>query len=128
MNKLLEEAKQKRTFVAHDVQINSWDDVRSYFEKLLAFDINSEATLKQFLTMRSELEAVLEEDMSWRYIKMTCDTTNEQLRESFNVFTTQIDPEIQKASNLLDKKCLESPYFQKLSNRCNWRKSIKMFS
>ncbi len=115
MNKLLEEAKQKRTFVARDLQINSWDDVRSYFEKLIAFDINSDATMKQFLAMRSELEAVLEEDMSWRYIKMTCDTTNTELRDSFNVFATEIDPEIQKVSNQLDKKCLESPYFQKLS-------------
>ena len=73
MNKLLEEAKQKRTFVACDLQINSWDDVRPYFEKLIAFDINSDAAMKQFLAMQSELEAVLEEDMSWRYIKMTCD-------------------------------------------------------
>ena len=115
MNSLLEQAKQKRSFVSSELQIRTWDDVRPYFERLLAFNIDSDAAMKQFLADRSELEAVLEEDMSWRYIKMTCDTTNESLRDSFNVFVTEIDPEIQKQSNLLDKKCLESPYFQNLS-------------
>lgn len=115
MNSLLEQAKQKRTFVSAELQIKSWDDVRPYFERLNAFVIDSDAAMKTFLAHRSELEAVLEEDMSWRYIKMTCDTTNEDLRNSFNVFVTEIDPEIQKYSNLLDKKCLESPYFQNLS-------------
>jgi len=36
------------------------------------------------------------------------------LRESFNTFVTEIDPEISKYSNVLDKKCLENPYFQNL--------------
>ena len=110
MNSLLEQAKQKRSFVSSELQIRAWDDIRPYFERLLAFNIDSDAAMKQFLADRSELEAVLEEDMSWRYIKMTCDTTNESLRDSFNVFVTEIDPEIQKQSNLLDKKCLESPF------------------
>ncbi len=115
MSSLLEQAKQKRTFVASDLQIKSWNDVRPYFEQLLAFEIDSDAAMKQFLANRSELEAALEEDMSWRYIKMTCNTTDEALRESFNTFATEIDPEVQKYSNLLDKKCLSCEYFQKLA-------------
>ncbi|MCQ2959659.1 MAG: M3 family oligoendopeptidase [Bacteroidales bacterium] len=114
MSSLLNQAKQKRKFVSSELQINSWDDVRPYFEQLLAFNIDSSDAIKQFLAFRSELEAVLEEDMSWRYIKMTCDTSNSELRDSFNVFVTEIDPEIQKNSNLLDKKCLSSEYFQQL--------------
>lgn len=114
MSSLLEQAKQNRTFVARDLQINSWDDVRPYFEKLQAFTIDSEDAMKTFLAYRSELEAVLEEEMSWRYIKMTCNTTCTELRDSFNKFATEIDPEISKFSNLLDKKCLASEYFQKL--------------
>lgn len=114
MSSLLEQAKQKRRFVSPDLQIQSWEDVRPYFEKLQSFVIDSEESMKTFLAYRSELEAVLEEDMSWRYIKMTCDTANTALRDSFNTFVTEIDPEISKCSNALDKKCLASEYFQKL--------------
>lgn len=114
MNSLLLEAKQKRKFVSPDLQIQSWDDVKPYFDQLVSFNIDSETAMKNFLAFRSELEAVLSEEMSWRYIKMTCDTTNDSLRESFNTFVTEIDPEISKYSNVLDKKCLENPYFQNL--------------
>ncbi|MBP5582556.1 MAG: M3 family oligoendopeptidase [Bacteroidales bacterium] len=114
MSSLLEQAKQKRRFVSPDLQIQSWEDVRPYFEKLQSYVIDSEESMKMFLAYRSELEAVLEEDMSWRYIKMTCDTANTALRDSFNTFVTEIDPEISKCSNALDKKCLASEYFQKL--------------
>ena len=102
MNSLLLEAKQKRKFVSPDLQIQSWEDVKPYFDQLVSFNIDSETAMKNFLTFRSELEAVLSEEMSWRYIKMTCDTTNDSLRESFNTFVTEIDPEISKYSNVLD--------------------------
>lgn len=114
MSSILEQAKQKRKFLSADLQIASWEDVRPYFEQLVSFNIDSAEAMKKFLAYRSELDAALEEDSSWRYIKMTCDATNEQLRDSFNVFVTQIDPEIQKYSNVLDKKCLNSEFFQQL--------------
>ena len=114
MNSLFLEAKQKRKFVSPDLQIQSWEDVKPYFDQLVSFNIDSETAMKNFLAFRSELEAVLSEEMSWRYIKMTCDTTNDSLRESFNTFVTEIDPEISKYSNVLDKKCLENPYFQNI--------------
>ena len=109
MRSILEEAKQKRIFLARDLQITSWNDVRPYFEQLLAFQISSDADLKKFLAMRSELDAAMEEDMSWRYIKMTCNTTDESLRERFNVFVTEISPEADTFSNKLDKYAQEAP-------------------
>lgn len=115
MSSVLEKAKQKRTFIPKNLEIKSWNDVRPYYEQLLAFQLDSESAVKQFLAQRSELEAAMEEDMSWRYIKMTCNTTNEELRNNFNVFVTEIEPEEQKFSNLLDQKCLENKYFQGLS-------------
>ncbi len=114
MSSVLEQAKQKRKYLPADLQINSWEDIRPYYEQLLAFPIDSEAAMLEFLAFRSEVEAVMEEDMSWRYIKMTCDTANEALRDHFNVFVTEIEPEEQKFSNLLDKKCLDCEFFNSL--------------
>ena len=43
---------------------------------------------------RSELSAVLEEDMAWRYIKMNIDTTNKELSEKFHFWIKEISPNI----------------------------------
>jgi oligoendopeptidase F len=62
----------------------------------------------------SEVEAVLSEDAAWRYIKMTCNTQDEKLQESFNFFVTEIEPHLSPYSNDLNKKLVESPYIDQL--------------
>ena len=52
----------------------------------------------------SELEAVINEDACWRQIKMTCDTTDKKLEESFNFFCMEIQPKIQPYADALNKK------------------------
>lgn len=114
MNNIWEDAKRSRRFLSPSLQIQSWDDLKPYFETLQNYPLDSEDDVKTFLSLRSELEAAIEEDMSWRYIQMTCDTQNEALRDAFNRFVTEIDPEVQKFSNILDEKCLSNEWFQKL--------------
>jgi len=41
--------------------------------------ILSSTDLKNWLKELSELEAVIEEDGAWRYIRMTIDTTDEEM-------------------------------------------------
>jgi oligoendopeptidase F len=77
-------------------------------------EINSVEDLERWLKDRSELEAALEEDFAWRYIRMTCDTTNEELLQSFQYFATEIEPKIAPISNELNKKLIDSPFVEKL--------------
>jgi oligoendopeptidase F len=63
---------------------------------------------------RSELEAALEEDFAWRYIRMTCDTNSEEKLQNFQYFATEIEPKAAPYSNELNKKLVESPYFDNL--------------
>ena len=65
---------------------------------------------------RSELEAVLSEDFAWRYIKMTCDTTSQELTDSYNFFVSEIDPHIAPYSNELNIKLIESPFLKDLDS------------
>ena len=58
----------------------------------------------------SELEAVVSEDACWRQIKMTCDTENKQLEESFTFFMMEIQPKIQPYADKLNKKLLACPF------------------
>jgi oligoendopeptidase F len=56
----------------------------------------------------------LEEDFAWRYIRMTCDTTSEELLEKFQYFATEIEPKTAPYSNELNKKLVESEYVDQL--------------
>ena len=81
-----------RNFLPEDLTITSWENIQTYFENLKQRNISSVEELKKWILDRSELEAVLEEDMAWRYIKMNIDTTDEDLQKSFQFFVEKISP------------------------------------
>ena len=108
--------KKDRTLLPNDFEVTSWEALKPYYNDLLEREITSANDLQQWFQDRSELEAVISEDLAWRYIKMTCDTADEQLRESYTEFVTQIQPEIAPFSNELNKKALASPYLDELKN------------
>ncbi|WKN45486.1 M3 family oligoendopeptidase [Tunicatimonas pelagia] len=108
--------KKDRTLLPNDFTVTSWEALKPYYDNLLEREIKSAADLQQWFQDRSELEAVISEDLAWRYIKMTCDTTDNQLRESYTEFVTQIQPKISPVSNELNKKALASPYLDELKN------------
>lgn len=105
--------KKPRTYIPQDLTI-IWESLEPLFNELQSRKINSVDELEQWLKDRSELEAALEEDFAWRYIKMSCDTANEELVKSFQYFATEIEPKISPLSNALNKKFIESPYINAL--------------
>ncbi|MBE9467113.1 MAG: M3 family oligoendopeptidase [Bacteroidetes bacterium] len=108
---------QNRNFVSKDLKIKSWESIESYFNDLDKRDINSINDLEKWMHDRSELDSVLEEDLAWRYIKMNCDTTDKSLTDDFNFFVTEIEPNISKYSNILDKKFIESKLINELDEK-----------
>lgn len=105
--------KKTRTYIPTDLEIK-WETLEPIYKELLARFINSKEELEKWLHDRSELEAALEEDFAWRYIRMTCDTNNEQLLQNFQYFATEIEPKIAPYSNELNKKLVASQYLEKL--------------
>jgi oligoendopeptidase F len=106
--------KDKRIFLPEHLVIDSWDKLSSYFEDLKNREINSVQELEKWLKDRSELEAVLEEDMAWRYIKMNIDTTDTDLADSFSFFITEIDPKIAPYTNAFNLKLVNNPFLNDL--------------
>lgn len=95
--------KIARNFVSEDLQINSFDDLSSYFDNLKNRDLSNASKVWKWLVDKSELEAILSEDLAWRYIKMNCDTGDKNLAESFNQFITEIEPKLALEWNALNK-------------------------
>ena len=114
---LTESLTTERNFLPVELQVNDWDQIASYFKKLLERNIDTNTLLKGWLSDRSELEAFLQEDLGWRYIRMSCDTTNEAYAKAFNFFVGEIQPKIAPLSHQLDQKLLASPALASLQER-----------
>jgi len=107
----------QREFLPAQLELTNWQLVESYFDDLLNRKIESASDLKKWLKDRSELEAFLQEEMGWRYIKMSCDTANEECTNAFNFFVGEIQPRIAPLSQKLDLFLLNCPLLPQLSGR-----------
>jgi len=105
--------KKTRTYIPQNLEIK-WENLEPIYKELTERPINSVEELEHWLHDRSELEAALEEDFAWRYIRMTCDTMSEELLQKFQYFATEIEPKIAPYSNELNKKLVGSEYADKL--------------
>ena len=106
--------RPKRKFVPEDLIIDSWGKIKSLFDNLLEREITSAAELETWMLDQSELSAVLEEDMAWRYIKMNIDTTDKELGEQFSFWIKEISPNTAPYSHKLNVRLVESPYLKEL--------------
>ena len=125
-------AKKQRNYIPQNLEMN-WENLSPIFEELQKRTISSAAELEQWLKDKSELEAALEEDFAWRYIKMSCDTANEQLVKDFQYFATEIEPKIAPIANELNKKLVESTFIDELDQQKYFvylrgvRKALELF-
>ncbi len=106
--------RPRRKFVPEKLIIDSWDKIKDLFDNLLNRDIESLIELEDWMLDRSELEAVLEEDMAWRYIKMNIDTTNQDLAKHFTFWIQEITPMIAPLAHKLNLKLVNNPFLKDL--------------
>ena len=125
--------KLPRIYLPKDLKITDWESIEPFFKELLERDIHSKDEMGNWLKDMSELEAMISEDACWRQIKMTCDTTDKNLEESFNYFFTEIQPRIQPYAFELNKKLIKSPFVEELDGDKYFtylrsiKKSIELF-
>ena len=113
-NKIAIPTRPIRKFVPEDLVINSWNKIKSLFDNLVDREISSAFELEQLMLDQSELSAVLEEDMAWRYIKMNIDTTDKELGKQFSFWIKEISPNTAPYSHKLNLKLVNSPYLKDL--------------
>ncbi|MBA3901168.1 MAG: M3 family oligoendopeptidase, partial [Bacteroidetes bacterium] len=106
--------KKQRQFLPESFKVEAWEQVKPFFDELKNRQFNNVSELEKWLLDLSEVEAVLEEDMAWRYIRMNIDTNDKELSESFNFFVSEIQPNIAPYHHELNKKLIESPFIEML--------------
>jgi len=107
-------ARAPRLFLPEDFEVTDWESLKPYFQDLLKRKIESAADLRIWFRHRSELEAVIAEDLAWRYINMTCDTSSQEFQQAYQFFISEIQPKIAPFSNDLNKKVLEVPFWDEI--------------
>lgn len=108
-------SKKPRKYIPAQLDVK-WESLEPLFTELLNRELHSVSELEKWLQDRSELEAALEEDFAWRYIRMTCDTTDEKLLNDFQFFATEIEPKIAPLNNELNKKFIACSFSDELDN------------
>ncbi len=101
-------------FVSSEFKINSWADLEPFFENLHSREIASFFELRKWLKDRSDLEAIVQEELGWRYIHQTCDTNSEEKRTALNFFIQEIEPQVAEFNDQLNRKLLTSDYLEDL--------------
>ena len=114
MKKIKIPKKPKRKFVEDNLIIDKWSKLSNLFEDLLNRDINSASDLEKWMLNRSELEAVLEEELAWRYIKMNIDTRDKELAKRFHFWIEEISPKIAPYSHKLNLKLVNNKFLSEL--------------
>lgn len=133
MNLNISTERKKRNFVSETFVPNTWNTIEPYFKELLETEFNDVQSFRRWLRDRSELEAIISENAGWRYIKMTCDTSNKKHQEAFTYFVTEIEPKIAPLGHQLNEKVINSPYKDEIREESfnilfkNIEKDFKLF-
>jgi oligoendopeptidase F len=106
--------KLKRNLLPQQLKVESWKQLEPFFKELEFRPLNSVKELEKWMTDLNELETVLSEDAGWRYIRMTCDTTNKKYTDDYNFFVEQISPHTELYTDIFNKKLIGSPYLDQL--------------
>ncbi|MCZ2458525.1 MAG: M3 family oligoendopeptidase [Chitinophagales bacterium] len=133
MNHSADIKKISRYYLPKDFSISNWESLEPYLKELEERRIISVQELEQWLKDISEVEAVISEDASWRQIRVTCDTENKELRDSYTYFMMEIQPKIQPYTDKINRKLIENPFTEKLDSEKyftylrNIKKNIDLF-
>lgn len=106
--------RKPRAYLSEAFNVDKWETIQPYFEELKTRHIANVEELEKWMQDRSELESVLSEDLGWRYIRMTCDTQNEETTNAFQYFISEIEPNIAPLDHELNLKLMHSPYVNAL--------------
>lgn len=102
--------------------------VQEMYDALALRDLPAQAEiLRAWILDWSELESVIAEESSRRYISMTCDTADTAAAQAFEDFVGQIDPIMAEQSDRLKKKLIAHPCLKDLDAEFgNWFRQVRV--
>lgn len=107
---------KKGNFVPKDFQLTTWSDLEPYFEELLHRNISCSEELEQWIFDKNQLDMAVGEAMSWRYIRITVNSADQDAADAYNYAVEHLAPQITAYENHLDSKLFECPWVDQLDH------------
>ena len=98
---------QDRRFVPEDADLLDVVTVKGLYRQLIDRPVSGTPGFEQWIQDRSELEAALDQAGSIVYIRMTCQTDDQQRAEAYTHFIETISPAVQPLDDRLNNRFLE---------------------
>ena len=108
--------KPNRRFVPADFDPAQWPQIEPLGKALESREIDSPAELEQWLLDMSELSAVIDEYSARRYIDKSCHTDDAEIEKRYLHFVEEIEPLLKPIFFALQKKYIDSPHREKLTD------------
>lgn len=108
------QAGTKRNFIPEHLKLNSWEDIKPYYDKLYNTTINSAEELEEWIQKRQELEKFVRQAYCEVHVRYTCNTRDEEAGREMTKMTREIIPQFEDYEHLLNQKMLACEYVNKL--------------
>lgn len=104
----------ERLYYDEDFHVNDIGIIKNQLEILMKEELDGVEGLERFIDKYSELSAIVEETMGWKYIKMTRFADQDEYSRDFNEFYGTIVAEFNKQSFYINKKIYNSLHYKDL--------------
>lgn len=102
-------------FTFKDFSFETYEDLKPYYDELLSREVKSVEDTKQWIKDCDALEAQISENVAWRYVNKTCDTTNKEYEKGYMYFVQEISPKLQEVSDAINKKIVTLAWIEELA-------------
>lgn len=110
MNETLSaEVRAHRRYIPQSFDAHQWEAIAPWFRELQNRALPDDDALRRWLADWDELESVLQEEGSRRFIRMTCHTDNKAAVERYTEYLQSISPNATEARQELVRKYWDSP-------------------
>lgn len=76
-------------------RFDTYEDLKPYYDDLLARDVASIDDTKLWIKDYDQLTSHISENVAWRYVNKTCDTTNSEYEKKYMYFIQEINPKLE---------------------------------
>ena len=98
---------RERRFVPGDACLTEKDQLVALYQKLLASEVSSATGLETWLMDISELGAAVDQESSVLYIRMTCQTDDEERAKAYRDFIENVVPAVMPLGDKINRKYLD---------------------
>lgn len=102
-------------YLPDDFKITTWSKLSPYYSELEKRQINGADELERWIKDVNELEAIVAEEFSWRYIRISQNTADQNATELYQYAVQELVPKISPVENRLNQKLVTSPFVGDLS-------------